>query len=186
MPDGAEGAATAAAPPGWTLEPIREQERELLLRLFELYLYDFSEMEHSDIDEHGLFQPPARPFVERHCREPDRHALLLRVDGHPAGFALLCESSPMPGSAGRRFLSAFFVMRAYRRHGYGAAMAQELFARFPGPWQVLEVRDNPAAQTFWRRVIAEATGNRYRERWLSEREIVQEFTIDMTTESTPS
>jgi predicted acetyltransferase len=152
-------------------------ERELLLRLFELYLHDFSEMEHSDVDEHGLFQPPALPFVERHWCEPDRHALLLRVEGNPAGFALLCESSPMAESAGRRFLSAFFVMRAYRRRGFGEAMARELFARFPGLWQVLEVRDNPNAQTFWRRVIADATGNRYTERWLSEREIVQEFEI---------
>jgi predicted acetyltransferase len=173
MPD----RAPRSAPADWTLAPIREHERELLLRLFELFLYDFSEMEPSDVDEHGLFQPPALPFVARHWREPDRHAFLLRVGGKPAGFALLCESSPMPGSAGRRFLSAFFVMRAYRRRGLGEAMARELFTRFPGPWQVLEVRDNPYAQTFWRRVIADATGNRYAERWLSEREIVQEFEI---------
>jgi predicted acetyltransferase len=161
----------------WTLELVRERERDLLLRLFELYLYDFSEMEHADVDQNGLFQPPALPFVASHWQEPDRHAFLLRVAGKPAGFALLCESSPMAESAGRRYLSGFFVLRAYRRRGYGAAMAHELFARFPGPWQVLEVRDNPRAQAFWRRVIGEATGNRFQERWLNEREIVQEFEI---------
>jgi predicted acetyltransferase len=168
-------------PPSWTLEPVREHERPLLLRLFELYLYDFSEMEHADVDEEGLFVPPALPFVASHWNEPERHAFLLRVAGKPAGFALLCESSPMAGSAARRYLSAFFVARAYRRRGHGEAMARELFARFPGPWQVLEVRANPAAQAFWRRVIGEATSGRYRERWLNEREIVQEFDIPGAT-----
>jgi predicted acetyltransferase len=150
----------------------------LLLRLFDHYLYDFSEMEHADVDEDGLFVPPALPFVARHWTDPGRHAFLLRVGGKPAGFALLCEASPMPECAERRYLSAFFVMRAYRGRGYGEAMARALFARFPGPWQVLEVRDNPRAQAFWRRVIGAATGDQFTERWLNEREIVQEFEID--------
>ena len=166
-----------AAPSAWTLNPVHETERSLLLRLFELYLHDFSGMEHADVDEAGLFQPPALPFVADHWDAPGRHAFLLRVGGKPAGFALLRESSPIPGSAGRRYLSGFFVMRAYRRQGYGAAMARALFARFPGPWQVLEVRANPRAQAFWRRVIGEATGGNFTERWLNEREIVQEFEI---------
>lgn len=161
----------------WTLEPVRERERDLLLRLFEHYLYDFSEMEHADVDEDGLYVPPAAPFVARHWSEPGKHAFLLRVAGKPAGFALLCESSPFPDSSDRHYLSAFFMMRAYRRRGYGEAMAKALFARFPGPWQVLEVRANPGAQAFWRAVIGEATGERFTERWLSEREIVQEFEV---------
>lgn len=162
---------------GWTLDPVREEERELLLRLFELYLHDFSGMEHADVNEEGLFQPPARPFVATHWSEPGQHAFLLRIEGKPAGFALLRESSPIQGSAGRRYPSGFFVTRAYRRQGYGSAMAKELFRRFPGPWQVLEVRLNPVAQAFWRRVIGEATSGQFSERWLNEREIVQEFEI---------
>jgi predicted acetyltransferase len=169
--------AQPVASEDWTLEPVREHERDLLLRLFEHYLYDFSEMEHADVDEAGLYVPPAAPFVARHWTEPGKHAFLLRVAGKPAGFALLCESSPCADSAHRRYLSAFFVMRAYRRRGYGEGMAKALFARFPGPWQVLEVRANPTAQAFWRTVIGEVTGNRFTERWLSEREIVQEFEV---------
>jgi 3-oxoacyl-[acyl-carrier protein] reductase len=172
-----------AATSDWTLEPVREAERPLLLRLFEHYLHDFSEMEHADVDEDGLFVPPALPFVERHWTEPECHAFLLRVAGKPAGFALLRESSPIAGSADRRYLSGFFVARAYRRRGYGETMARALFARFPGPWQVLEVRDNPGAQAFWRRVVGEATGNRFTERWLNGREIVQEFEIPTETTS---
>ena len=160
---------------GWTLTPLTEGERPLLQRLFELYLYDFSELEHADVDEEGWFVPSARPWLARYWSEPGRHALLLRVGGKPAGLALVDERSPLAGSEERHFLGAFFVARAYRRRGYGAAVAREVFARFPGPWQILQIRANTAAQAFWRRVIGDYTDGRYVERWVSEREVVQEF-----------
>lgn len=159
----------------WTLTRVTTAERALVHRLFEFYLYDFSEMEHSDVDEDGWFVPTSGPWLARYWTDPGKHALLLRVGGKPAGFVLIDESSPMAESGDRRFIGAFFVARAYRRRGYGAAVARTVFERFPGRWQVLQVRANPTAQAFWRRVIEEFTGDRYTERWVSERELVQEF-----------
>jgi predicted acetyltransferase len=174
-----EHAAVLDAPerePGdWTLKPLAEGERPLLQRLFELYLYDFSELEHADVDEEGWFVPSARDWLARYWTEPGKHALLLRVGGRPAGLALVDESSPIAGSGDRRFLGAFFVARAYRRRGLGAAAARSVFDHFPGRWQVLQIRANLPAQRFWRRVIGDYTGGRYRERWVSQREVVQEF-----------
>lgn len=170
-----EAAGVPEAVPGWSLTSLREGERPLLQRLFELYLYDFSELEHADVDEEGWFVPSARPWLARYWTEPGKHALLLRVGGKPAGFALVDETSPIVGSGQRRFLGAFFIVRAYRRRGYGRAMARAVFDRFPGAWQVLQVRANGPAQAFWRGVIDEYTGGRYGERWVSEREVVQEF-----------
>ena len=121
------------------------------------------------------FVPSARPWLARYWTEPGKHALLLRVGGKPAGFALVDESSPMPGSGHRRFLGAFFVARAYRRRGHGTRLAHAVFARFPGSWQVLQVRANTPAQAFWRRLIGEYMGGGFTERWVSEREVVQEF-----------
>ncbi len=159
----------------WTLRPLQEGERPLLQRLFELYLYDFSELEHADLDEEGWFVPSARDWLARYWSEPGRHALLLRVDDKPAGLALVDESSPIAASGDRRFLGAFFVARAYRRRGFGREAACALFNRFPGRWQVLQIRQNTAAQEFWRRVIGDYTGGRFEERWVSERDLVQEF-----------
>ena len=161
--------------PSWTLQRVTPGEQALLHRLFEFYLYDFSELEHSDVDEEGWFVPSSGPWLARYRTEPGKHALLLRVEGKPAGFVLVDESSPIADCGHRRFIGAFFVARAYRRRGYGAAIAREVFTRFPGAWQVLQVRANPAAQAFWRRVIGDYTGQRYTERWVSEREVVQEF-----------
>lgn len=168
-------ASTPERAGAWTLNRVSEGEQALVQRLFEFYLYDFSELEHSDLDEEGWFVPPSRPWLARYWTEPGKHALVLRVDGKPAGFVLVDESSPIAESGQRRFIGGFFVARAYRRRGFGAAIARDVFNRFPGAWQVLQVRRNPAAQAFWRRVIGEYTGERYSERWISEREIVQEF-----------
>ena len=161
--------------PAWTLTTLAPSEQTLLRRLFELYLYDFSEMERADLDEEGWFVPNATWWLERFWTEPGKSALLLRAGGKPAGFALIEERSPVAASSDRRYVAAFFVLRAYRRRGLGRAMAREIFRRQPGRWQVLEVRANPRAQDFWRRVIAEASGGAFSERWISEREIVQEF-----------
>ncbi|MBA3414295.1 MAG: GNAT family N-acetyltransferase [Chloroflexia bacterium] len=175
--DGATGSEgpQAGAAATWTLTQVTPAERLLLRRLFELYLYDFSEMEHADLDDEGWFVPHAAWWLERYWSEPGKEALLLRAGSKPAGFVLLDERSPIAGSADRRSIAAFFVARAYRRRGLGEAMAREVFRRFPGRWQVLEVKANPRAQAFWRRIIAEVSGGVYTERWVSEREVVQEF-----------
>jgi predicted acetyltransferase len=164
-------------PANWTLEPLRVEERDLLRRMFEFYLYDFSELEHADIDSDGWFLLDPERYLARFWLDWWRHALLLRVESIPAGFVLLQDRSPLPDSGHRRYISDFFVMRAYRKRGLGEAMARETFRRWPGEWQVLQIRANPVAQNFWRRVIGEATGDHFTERWVSEREVVQEFTI---------
>lgn len=166
------------AAPDWTLGEATPAERPLLRRMFELYLHDFSSMEHSDLDEDGFFVPRADAWLARFHDTAGRTALLLRAGGKPAGFALLDDESPMPGGAGRRYVAAFFVLRAYRQRGLGEAMAREIFRRWPGRWQVLEIRANPDAQRFWRRIIGDLVGGAYDERWITDREIVQEFTVE--------
>lgn len=162
-------------PSDWTLTNVKESERDLLEQLLQFYLYDFSEMDDEEVDEAGRFR---YPVTGPYGREPGRHALLLRVRGKPAGFVLVDERSPIPGSEDRRYVREFFVMRAYRRHGYGAAMAWAIFDRFPGRWQVEQIGPNVGAQAFWRRVIGAYTAGRFSER-TEEREgltlVIQEF-----------
>ncbi len=65
-------------------------------------------------------------------------------------------------------MSEFFVMRKYRRQRVGEGAARALFDRFPGRWEVSEVPENPGAQAFWRKVIAEYTGGCYEEQVLDD------------------
>lgn len=159
------------SPTDWTLASATAAERPLLERLLQLYLYDFSELDGDDVGDDGRFP---YPWFDLYGTKPGHHGLILRIRGRPAGFVLLDE----PGGddhPDRHVVQEFFVMRAYRRGGYGTAMAQTLFDRFPGSWQVAQVAPNLAAQAFWRRVIAAHTGGRSTERVTERGVVIQEF-----------
>jgi predicted acetyltransferase len=117
--------------------------RPLLTQLFELYQYDFSEWSGGDVDDDGRYGEDRLPL---YWVESARHPFLFRVDGHWAGLALVREGVPHD-------MAEFFVMRKYRRGGVGTEAARGVFARFPGEWQVRQMRLNPQATVFWRRAI---------------------------------
>ena len=57
----------------------------------------------------------------------------------------------------------FFVVRAARRQGVGNVVAAELFARYPGNWEIGFQGNNRGAPEFWRRVVSAATGTDWQE-----------------------
>jgi len=137
-------------------------DKPVLGHLLELYRHDFSEFDDADVDEHGIY---GYRFLDSYWTEPDRHPLLFRVDGSWAGFALVRAGVPHD-------VAEFFVMRKYRRRGVGTMLARDLFARFPGAWQVRQMTSNPAATAFWHRAIPVAF-----EQEMLEHGPVQRFTI---------
>jgi predicted acetyltransferase len=117
--------------------------RPVITQLFELYQYDFSEWSGEDVEGDGHYGEDRLPL---YWIEPARHPFLFRVDGHWAGMALVREGAPHD-------MAEFFVMKKYRRDGVGTEVARGLFARFPGAWQVRQMRANPQATVFWRHAI---------------------------------
>jgi predicted acetyltransferase len=119
------------------------EHKAVLEQLLELYQHDFSEFDDHDIGADGFYR---YRYLDNYWTEAERQPLLFRVDGKWAGFALVRAGAPHD-------MAEFFVMRKYRRSGVGTALAREVFARFPGEWQVRQMTSNPAATTFWRRAI---------------------------------
>lgn len=159
--------------PAWSLDPASQTEREIVERLLQLYLYDFSEIARADVGPDGRFP---YPWLDRYWSDPTRHAFLLRAAGRPAGFALVrgAGGDDVPDPA-RHYLAEFFVMRAHRRAGLGTKLAVALFDRFPGPWWIEQIAPNVAAQSFWRRVVAGYTAGRFAEHVTPTGKIVQRF-----------
>ena len=152
------------------LSPASELERPVLRRLMELYLYDFSEFDLADVGPHGLYE---YPYLDHYWTEPNRYPFLLRVEERLAGFALVTrynyltgERDPDHGAAW--IIAEFFVMRKYRQQGVGQAAALQLFDRFPGAWQVAQLRENTPASAFWRKVIDLYTHGQYQEQELDD------------------
>jgi len=133
-------------------------DHPLLSRLYPLYIHDLSAFtDEFQLDDQGIWQPDYLPFwLEGHATA---HALLIRAEGQPAGFAFVGQK-PFPYmSPARDFCMAeFFILKRWRRHGIGRQAALALFDRFRGRWEVDELEANVPAVCFWRGLIAEYTG----------------------------
>jgi predicted acetyltransferase len=144
------------------LELLRPEHDSLLRQLYQLYVYDFSEFMGWDVGEGGRF---ADDDLDGCWTDPSRRQYLIRSAGRPAGFVLIDqrERSFVTQQAPIIEVREFFVLRAYRRRGVGSAAAAQAFDLFRGRWEVCELRENVAAQAFWRRVIGRYTGGLYQE-----------------------
>jgi predicted acetyltransferase len=138
-----------------TLEPAGPEKRMVLENLFQLYVHDFSELwrdlPRGELPEDGLFE--AYSEWDKYWREPAYVPLLIRADGHLAGFCLINDHS----HSGRPIdfsIAEFFVVRKHRRGGLGRAAALSVIGDRPGQWEIAVTRRNVGAQAFWRLVAA--------------------------------
>jgi predicted acetyltransferase len=140
------------------VSPASIDDKPLIQRMMQFYLYDFSEFGNSDLDSHGCF---GYSYLDHYWTEKDHHPFIVRVDGKLAGFVLVNRHAYLPGNEWA--IAEFFIMRKYRRQGVGKVVAFCIFEQFRGKWEVQETEANLPAQRFWRKVIAEYTDGRYLE-----------------------
>jgi predicted acetyltransferase len=133
-------------------------DKPLLQRMMELYLYDFSEFDHGDLDENGCY---GYRWLDYYWSENERHPFIVRVDGKLAGFVLVNRYTYLPGSEWS--IAEFFIMRKYRGKGIGKNVAFNIFDRFHGRWEVHELESNKPSHEFWRKVISDYTHGNYSE-----------------------
>src|SRR5579864_7778918 len=135
--------------------PAAPEQAPILENLLELYAHDFSEFHNPELGPDGRFGYPHLPL---YWREPGRHAFLVKVDGQLAGLVLVKQGSEISGEERVWDMAEFFVVRGYRRRGIGTEIAQQVWRRFPGRWEVRVMESNVAAQGFWERAIGAFTG----------------------------
>lgn len=140
------------------LQPIRLEEKMLLVRLMELYNYEFTAYDNADINEFGYF---GYDHIDDYWNEEGRYPYLIRVDGKIAGFALVCPHCRFIQDEGSQSIGEFFIMLKYRHMGIGKKVATEVFTRHKGTWEVCYLRNNLPAKIFWKKVIEEYTNGHY-------------------------
>jgi predicted acetyltransferase len=145
------------------LQKLAFEEKVVLHRLMELYDYDFSEITGEDIGNDARFwtEEAFDRFFNR--LSSGFHIFLIRVDAKLAGFTIVAEKSFLSGDPQVRDIAEFFVLRRYRKQGVGASAALQVFSMFPGRWEVRQLDENVAAQSFWRKVIARYTKGNFQE-----------------------
>lgn len=122
--------------------PATAADRPIIGHLLELYLYDMAEIYRFPVGPDGLY---AYDRLDEFWVHP--HLILSNDD--IAGFALIIERCPITGRSPCYFMAEFFVMRPYRRQGFGTGCALGLIGEYPGLWHVGVVERNHQAAKFW-------------------------------------
>jgi predicted acetyltransferase len=137
----------------WPRAPddVREPLPALHPRLFRL----LDRPQHGELEEDGRFAPC--PYLDGYWTEADRTPLLIRADGHVAGFALI-NTFAHSGLPIDFSVAEFFVVRKHRRAGVGFTAATRIIRARPGQWEMAVARRNTAALPFWRRVASAIAG----------------------------
>ena len=137
----------------FSLDAASAADAIVLQNLMQLYTHDFSEFwagtPRGELMQNGRF--PDYP-LDTYFESPRRSAFLCKADGKLAGFALVNDEShsTLPTEYS---VAEFFVVRKYRGKGLGLLIAQCLFQRYPGTWEVAVARKNESALRFWREAI---------------------------------
>jgi predicted acetyltransferase len=138
--------------------PAQVTDKSVIQQMMELFRYDLSVYENTDLNEHGYF---GYPYLDHYWVEPDRHPFLVRVDGKLAGFVLVNQHTYLPNS--KYSIAEFFILRKYRKRGIGRQVAFHVFDLFQGRWETHQSDANIVGQQFWRSVIGAYTQENYTE-----------------------
>jgi predicted acetyltransferase len=135
--------------------PAAAEQEPILANLLQLYAHDFADFQDLELGPDGRFGYRDLPL---YWSDPGRHPFLVRVDGKLAGFVLLKRGSEVSGNEAVWDMAEFFVTRGYRRQGIGTHIAQIVWKRFPGRWEVRVMESNVSGRDFWAHAIAKFAG----------------------------
>jgi len=93
--------------------------------------------------------------LEEYTVSCDRRIYLAMESGRIIGFALV--SKHLRFNRDGFGLAEFYIRKRYSRKGHGRRLAEHLFERYLGNWEVAVTMKNKAAQAFWEDVVSSYT-----------------------------
>ena len=134
-------------------------ESDVLLRnLFEHYIHDMAEWFEIDTKADGSYS-----YGTSAVWENQSDVYLAKIDESIVGFAIIGSAAEWLGNNGVRDVHEFFIIRRFRRSGFGQRMATLLWNECPGEWLVRVLEINVPALLFWRAAISAHSRNLYEE-----------------------
>ena len=131
-----------------SIEPAKPEEKALLFRLLQLYFFDSTRWSGEDVQEDGSYECDEDGLTNYFDSQSGNRAYILRVDGKPAGFALV-EAVPFEGKEISEFAD-LFVLPKYRRLGLASATATQIVINSQSPWLFAIFRSDGEALRYWK------------------------------------
>lgn len=136
------------------IKEVTKGQKEILRNLLEKYNYEFSQYDHTDVNELGLF---GFDYLDGYWTEKNRYAYFVYVDGNLAGFAMVNDHPEDEEVETDYSMAEFFIMYKYRRRGVGRQLAFKMFDMCRGKWQVKRHPHSIDSVNFWNKIIDEYT-----------------------------
>ena len=133
------------------LQPVSEKERNLLWNVFQKYLFELSTYYDLEMDEEGTY--PYRYF-NHYFTEATRKAFLIYHEEQLAGFVMLNQYSNLAVKIDWS-VAEFCIFPAFRKKHCGGETMRQLFAAYPGLWEIKFSEANTVAKSFWTKIAAE-------------------------------
>ena len=132
------------------LQTVRKEDHDLLYNINQKYLYEMTNFYDDPMDENGNY---GYGYFEDYFSNPKRKAFFLYNDQTLIGFAMICPYSYINAHPDH-VMAEFTVFPYFRRQGTGREAVRQLFARYPGSWELKYNRKNTTAVKFWTAVTA--------------------------------
>jgi predicted acetyltransferase len=145
-------------PANLSVSKIGPESDFVLRNLFEHYVHDMTEWLEIDTKADGSYS-----YDTSSVWENGRDAYLAKAGESLAGFAIVGSAAEWLGDTGAHDMREFFVLRRYRRHGFGQTLATHLWDRHPGEWLVRVLEANAPAVAFWRTAVANYSRRSHKE-----------------------
>jgi predicted acetyltransferase len=138
---------------------VSEDEKQTLFRLLQLSEYDFSEFISTDVNDEGIYE---YDYFDCYFTDEDRFIFTLKVNGKYAGIALINNYAYVIKSENAICMAEFFILKKYRRKGFGKLFVYKIFDSLRGDWELFQHKVNTIALKFWTTIIGEYTNGNYK------------------------
>lgn len=143
-----------------TLFKANQEDKNIIQHLGRFYVYEMSRycgfLPNWESPSNGLYECID---LSSYCEKPDSHAFLVKVDEELAGFVLINKVGSSPDVDWN--MGEFFIVSKFQGKGVGREVAEQVFNRFPGLWEISQISTNTAAVRFWDRVINQYTHGQF-------------------------
>lgn len=135
-----------------TLKKVLESEKSILRNLYSLYLHDLSKFTSMiDIGADGFFEYES---LDKFWDLDGLSPYFIKLDDNIIGFILLLER-PFLKKENDFGVNDIFILNKFKGKGMGRQAIEKLFQEKSGKYFIIELIENRAAVSFWKKLFAE-------------------------------
>lgn len=139
------------------LMPVTSRNVDILLNLFQFYIYDMSKITGKGVGESGEFSFNQDALAK--CWEnTDQWAYIVYNGEDIAGFCLVRK---YPEEKEVFDIEQFFILNSFKSMGVGTQVFERLMLNHPGKWLIRVLKENSGALRFWLKVVGGQVGDNY-------------------------